>query len=57
MDTFLILEDLSAGEEDAPPEPRPGDECPQCGQGKLDYNGMLNLSCEHCGYSIGGCFT
>jgi uncharacterized protein (DUF983 family) len=34
-----------------------GDTCPKCGKGKLDYDGMLNLSCLECGYSLGGCFT
>jgi uncharacterized protein (DUF983 family) len=26
--------------------------CPQCGDGKLDYNGLLDLECDHCGYSL-----
>lgn len=38
-------------------EPHPGDLCPKCRQGKLDYDGLLNLSCPSCGYSISGCFT
>jgi uncharacterized protein (DUF983 family) len=29
---------------------RMGDPCPQCGQGKLDYNGLLELECPRCGY-------
>ena len=24
--------------------------CPNCGQGKLDYNGLLELECPICGY-------
>jgi hypothetical protein len=36
---------------------RSGDLCPVCRQGRLDYDGLLNLSCEKCGYSLGGCFT
>jgi len=31
-----------------------GDLCPQCGQGKLDYNGTLDLECPVCGYIVGG---
>lgn len=38
-------------------EPRQGDNCPLCGQGHLDYDGLLNLTCAQCGYAIGGCFT
>ena len=34
-----------------------GDTCPVCQKGVLDYDGMLNLSCQECGFSIGGCFT
>ena len=29
---------------------RMGDPCPQCGRGKLDYNGLLELECPLCGY-------
>ena len=37
---------------------RRGMVCPQCGLAKLDYDGMLNLSCPHCGFSAGGgCHT
>jgi hypothetical protein len=38
-------------------ELRAGDVCPACAKGKLDYDGMLNLSCEECGFSLTGCFT
>lgn len=24
--------------------------CPQCGTGKLDYNGLLELECPICGF-------
>lgn len=39
--------------------PGPGDICPQCGQGKLDYNGLLELECPRCGYrySTAGSYT
>ncbi len=49
------LSDLSSGLP-APDEicpirpPRSGDPCPRCGQGKLDYNGLLELECTVCGY-------
>ena len=37
---------------------RAGSICPDCGQGKLDYNGLLALECPQCGYTngeSGGC--
>jgi uncharacterized protein (DUF983 family) len=37
--------------------PSAGSICPQCGQGKLAYDRMLNLSCPVCDFSEGGCFT
>lgn len=37
-----------------PEPPRPGAPCPQCGQGQLDYNGLLELECTQCGYTISG---
>jgi len=33
---------------------RPGDPCPRCEIGKMDYNGLLELECTHCGYVISG---
>jgi hypothetical protein len=39
------------------PEPQVGDLCPVCQAASLDYDGMLNLTCPNCGYSLGGCFT
>lgn len=33
---------------------RRGDLCPQCEQGKLDYNGLLELACDQCGYALSG---
>lgn len=38
-------------------EIRRGDRCPMCHQGVMDYDGLLNLSCPVCGYTLGGCFT
>jgi len=32
--------------------PGPGASCPNCGKGKLDYNGLLELECPRCGYVI-----
>lgn len=38
--------------------PRPGQKCPECGKGKLDYDGLLQLCCPVCGYTAsGGGFT
>jgi uncharacterized protein (DUF983 family) len=34
-----------------------GDICPRCRNGTLDYDGLLNLACPQCGYSLAGCFT
>lgn len=30
--------------------PRAGDPCPHCGEGRLEYNGLLLLECDLCGY-------
>lgn len=38
-------------------ELRSGDLCPNCWQGRMDYDGLLNLTCPKCGYARGGCFT
>lgn len=35
-----------------------GSVCPQCGEGILDYNGLLQLECPICGFvngESGGC--
>ena len=34
-----------------------GDLCPHCQSAELDYDGMLNLHCQECGYTLAGCFT
>ncbi len=37
---------------------RSGGNCPRCGEGKLDYNGLLQLECPACGFvdsDGGGC--
>ena len=38
-------------------EPHAGDQCPVCGVGQMDYDGMLNLACGVCGFMLSGCFT
>jgi hypothetical protein len=43
------------GQETAPI--RRGDLCLACLKGHLDYNGLLNLECNECRYTLGGCFT
>jgi len=38
--------------------PHAGQKCPNCGKGKLDYDGLLQLSCPYCGHlASGGGFT
>ena len=37
--------------------PKAGNLCPQCQSAEIDYDGMLNLSCPDCGYTLAGCFT
>lgn len=37
--------------------PKAGDRCPNCQSAILDYDGMLNLGCLGCGYTLTGCFT
>lgn len=37
---------------------RMGSPCPRCEEGKLTYNGLLQLECLHCGFvngEAGGC--
>lgn len=61
----MTLEPDLAGELDNPElspgarrmAPRSGDLCPRCALAPLDYDGLLNLSCPECGYTVGGCFT
>lgn len=36
---------------------RPGELCPNCGQGVMDYDGLLVLKCPACGFSQAGCST
>jgi len=50
---------LAMQQPDTPPQPslKPGDPCPRCGEGRLDYDGLLNLVCDRCDYQQGGCFT
>lgn len=46
-------EDLSGQQENL----KVGDECPKCHQATLDYDGLLNIVCPVCGYTLAGCFT
>jgi uncharacterized protein (DUF983 family) len=52
----LILEldaepDLQSKSND---ELRSGCLCPYCGEGLLDYNGLIELECPVCGFTLGG---
>jgi uncharacterized protein (DUF983 family) len=59
---FLEQEQPEDSQEEGKPTEKPcrigvGQTCPRCGQAKLDYNSLLNLSCPHCGYEINASFT
>jgi hypothetical protein len=55
----FLMESVTPAELLAVPKPlRPGDVCPQCGEGHLDYNGVLMLACSQCDFVLaegGGC--
>lgn len=37
---------------------QPGDTCPQCAEGALEYDGLFLLTCTSCGHvAEGGAFT
>jgi uncharacterized protein (DUF983 family) len=62
MSTFFILSplDLEKQDEQAPKsvsQLQVGNLCPACGKAYLDYNGLLNLICFECGYTLSGSFT
>lgn len=38
-------------------DPLPGKSCPICRSGVFDYDGLLNLTCGNCGYTLSGCST
>jgi uncharacterized protein (DUF983 family) len=44
----------SDGQPPAPDSIRSGAACPNCGQGELDYNGLLDLECPACGFVLSG---
>ncbi|MBK8988970.1 MAG: hypothetical protein IPM39_23345 [Chloroflexi bacterium] len=40
------------------PDPKPGDLCSACGNGRLAYDGLFVLTCPVCGHAVaGGAFT
>lgn len=52
------LLELSLGAQKTTAQLRSGDLCPNCQVERLDYDGLLNLSCSHCGVvdgAWGGC--
>ena len=49
----LLLMGLDRPAESSRPPLRLGSECPGCGKGKLDYNGLLQLECPLCGFVSG----
>ena len=54
----LLLQGHLKPVEEARAPLRAGMMCPVCGEGKLDYNGLLALECPKCGYTSsegGGC--
>jgi len=50
------LVEFNPAETPAPPRQaaEAGAPCPQCGQGMLDYDSLLNLVCPLCGFVEGG---
>ena len=40
-----------------PCEEKNGLICPRCKESRMEYDGLLNLNCKSCGYSIGGNYT
>ena len=43
---------VPAPQPEAPVRPlRAGETCPRCGQGRLDYNGVLALACDRCDFA------
>jgi hypothetical protein len=38
-------------------ELRSGDLCPDCGKGRLGFDGLLNLACSRCDFILVGGFT
>lgn len=34
-----------------------GDSCPHCAMGQLNYNGLLDLVCDRCGFELCGVHT
>lgn len=53
----LRLEGIGPASPDQTPL-RAGDLCPFCRVERLDYDGLLNLSCPRCGGNFsGGCYT
>lgn len=54
LDTGVKSEDVSGS---AGFNKRAGEICPQCHQGRLDYNGLMELVCPVCKFTISASFT
>lgn len=50
----LHIAPLPALDKTVAPPTRPGDLCPRCGAGRMDYNGLLELECVKCSHVISG---
>ena len=48
---------IQARTKEARPCPQISRTCPVCHRGILEYNGLLNLVCPHCGREWSGSFT
>ena len=57
MDGFDLLPMALEPGSGSASELQAGDLCPSCRKARLDYNGLLNLACPQCSYSLVGCFT
>jgi len=54
-----LPQEIAFGEQPEKPASklRAGDICPKCRSARMDYDGLLNLTCPNCDYVLGGCFT
>jgi hypothetical protein len=54
---ILLINSEQNEQEDSQRDMRAGALCPSCHKAEMDYDGLLNLVCVNCGYTLAGCFT